>query len=99
MSEPLGPLKSYEDSPGANGAIVMYEATTLRSDCPFSARLWGYRAHEYAALFASAPTMREALRELWEAVKDYGRIGFEGSRLLEAMSEARVILAAADKLI
>lgn len=36
--------------------------------------------------------LRIALGKLWDAVKKYDRIGFEGSELLEVMSEARHIL-------
>ena len=34
----------------------------------------------------------EMLRRLWDAVKQYDMIGFEGSRLLEVMSDAHALL-------
>ena len=33
----------------------------------------------------------DTLRRLWEAVKAYDRIGFEGDHLLEVMSESREV--------
>lgn len=48
--------------------------------------------HPDAQLIQAAPELYEALDELWEAVKAYDRIGFEGSRLLEAMSDACLAL-------
>ncbi len=43
-------------------------------------------------LAAGAPRMEAALERLWNAVRAYGRIGTEGSELLEAMSEAKAVL-------
>ena len=38
----------------------------------------------------------EALKRLWLAVKKYDRIGFDGSELLEAMSDARKAVSAVE---
>jgi hypothetical protein len=39
--------------------------------------------------------MREELKRLWLAVAAYGLIGFEGSQLLEVMSDARAAITKA----
>jgi hypothetical protein len=45
----------------------------------------------------AAPLPLAMLERLWEAVKRYDRIGFEGSELLEVMAEAREVIDAARK--
>jgi len=46
-------------------------------------------------LALAVPALVENLDRLWHAVAAYGRIGYEGSELLEAMSEAKAALALA----
>jgi hypothetical protein len=53
------------------------------------AEVWQARAAQAEARVAE---LEGALRRLWAAVVAYGRIGFEGSELLEATSAARVAL-------
>ncbi len=42
-----------------------------------------------ARLIAAAPNLLANLKALWHAVAKYDSIGFEGSELLEVMSDAR----------
>lgn len=49
-----------------------------------------------AYLIAAAPDLLEACKAIWGAVVAYQRIGFEGSELLEVMSDVKAAIAKAE---
>ncbi len=53
------------------------------------------KARAVLRLAGKAPELYITLRALFAEISKYNRIGFEGSELLELMSEAREMLAAA----
>lgn len=68
-----------------------YFASVDRRGYVEQAELWQARATQAEARVAG---LEDVLHRLWSAVAAYGCIGFEGSELLEVMSEAREALPA-----